>query len=216
MIKITKSKEPIAWKRIRTTPGVTYEDAPKDELRLSLFNEQGGLCAYCMRSINITPGVPTTTRIEHIKPRKLSIKEGRVEETLSYDNMILCCDGDIDGSGCFHCDRSKEDQTISFSPLDQAVIDTISYSSKVGTIKSSNPKYNKEFNEVLNLNHPRIEASRLAVIKGLIIEIGKKKWKKKDLIDKLQYYSGYAANGQLHEYCGVVIWYLKKKLRQLV
>lgn len=215
MIKITKGKEPIEWTEVRNTPGVTYEDAPKDELRKSLLNEQGGLCAYCMRRVSFIPGTTTTTRIEHIKPRTLSIEEGRGEETLSYHNMILCCDGDIDGNKNFHCDKSKGDQTIGFNPFDQAMIDTISYSSKDGTIKSSNPDYDKEFNEILNLNHPRLEANRLAVIKGLVIEIGRKKWKKKDLVDRLHYYSNNTANGQLHAYCGVVIWYLNKKLRQM-
>ena len=86
MIKITKGKEPIEWTEVRNTPGVTYENAPKDELRKSLLNEQGGLCAYCMRRVSFIPGTTTTTRIEHIKPRTLSIGEGREEETLSYNN----------------------------------------------------------------------------------------------------------------------------------
>ena len=37
MIKITKGKEPAEWTSERTTPGMTYEDAQKDELRLSLL-----------------------------------------------------------------------------------------------------------------------------------------------------------------------------------
>ena len=216
MIKITKGKEPAEWTSERTTPGMTYEDAQKDELRLALLEEQGGLCAYCMRRISFTKGKTTTTRIEHVKPQALSIAEGKVYETLAYSNMVLCCDGDIDGNGTFHCDRSKEDQIISFRPFDQAVIDTISYSSNKGTIKSSNLDYNRDFNEILNLNHPRLEINRLAAIKGLVTELGKKKmWKKRDLIDKLNYYSTPKANGKFHEYCGVIIWYLNKKIRQI-
>lgn len=216
MIKITKGKEPAEWTSERTTPGMTYEDAQKDELRLALLEEQGGLCAYCMRRISFTKGKTTTTRIEHVKPQALSIAEGKVYETLAYSNMVLCCDGDIDGNGTFHCDRSKEDQIISFRPFDQAVIDTISYSSNKGTIKSSNLDYDRDFNEILNLNHPRLEINRLAAIKGLVTELGKKKmWKKRDLIDKLNYYSTPKANGKFHEYCGVIIWYLNKKIRQI-
>lgn len=216
MIKITKGKEPAEWTSERTTPGMTYEDAKKDELRLALLEEQGGLCAYCMRRISFTKGKTTTTRIEHVKPQALSIAEGKVYETLAYSNMVLCCDGDIDGNGTFHCDRSKEDQIISFRPFDQAVIDTISYSSNKGTIKSSNLDYDRGFNEILNLNHPRLEINRLAAIKGLVTELGKKKmWKKRDLIDKLNYYSTPKANGKFHEYCGVIIWYLNKKIREI-
>lgn len=214
MIKITKGKEPLEWKVIRNTPGISFENAPKDVLRLSLLKEQGGLCAYCMRRVSFTPGESTATRIEHLKPRALSVKEGNEEETLSYGNMVLCCDGDIARNGEFHCDRSKGDSIIHFNPFDQAVIDTISYSSKDGTIKSSNPLYDRELNEILRLNHSRLEINRLAVLKGLIIEIGKRKWRRKDVVDKLNYYSGRTANGQLHEYCGVIVWYLNRKLRQ--
>ena len=214
MIKIVKGREPEEWIKIRHTPGITYEDAPKDDLRQSLLSEQGGLCASCMRRLKFVPGVTTTTRIEHIKPRKLSLEEEKPEETLSYNNMVLCCDGDIDGDENFHCDRSKEDKCISFTPLDQNVFDTISYSSIAGTIKSSNPDYDSDFNDVLNLNHPRLKMNRQAVIKGLVREIGKKKWKKKDIMGKLRYYSSHTSKGQLHEYCGVIIWFLQKKLRQ--
>lgn len=216
MIKITKGTEPAGWSVVRSTPGMTYEDAPKDSLRLALLQEQGGLCAYCMRRIKYTKGELTSTRIEHLKPRALSIAEGKRYETLAYDNMVLCCDGDIDGNGTFHCDRSKGDQSISFKLFDQAVIDTISYSSNKGTIKSSNLDYDRDFNEILNLNHPKLEISRLAAIKGLVTELGRKKiWKKKDLIDKLNYYSTLKANGKLHEYCGVIIWFLNKKIKQI-
>lgn len=216
MIKITKEREPNEWIEVRTTPGMNYEDAPKEALRLSLLNEQGGLCAYCMSRLEYIPGKTTSTRIEHLKSRAKSIEEGKEEETLAYSNMVLCCNGDIDGSGNFHCDKSKDDQTISFNPFDQAVIDTISYSSKDGTIKSSNNNYNREFNDILNLNHPRLEVNRLAVLKALIDEIGKKTWRKKDIMNKLHYYSSKTAKGQFHPYCGIIIWFLNKKLKQCI
>ncbi len=216
MIKITKGREPSEWTTIRNTPGISYEDAPKDALREALSKEQGGLCAYCMRRVHSASGTQTTTRIEHLKPRKQSLEEGNPHETLAYNNMVLCCDGDIEKNGIFHCDRSKKDSSLSFSLFDQAVFSTITYSSKNGTIKSSNPHYDKDFNEILNLNHPRLEKNRLAVIKGIVQEMGKKKWRKKDVTDKLLYYSNITANGNLPPYCGVIIWYLNKKLRQFI
>ncbi len=213
MIEIKKSSEPVEWVEIKKTPGITYEDADKTELRKSLYNEQGGLCAYCMRKINIENRL-TQTRIEHIKPRTISIEEGCVEETLQYNNMVLCCDGDIAGDGIYHCDRSKEDKRISFNLFNNIVFDTISYSTKNGQIKSSNDVYDKEFNDILNLNHPRLMANRLAVIKALITELGKKQWKKKDLKDKLECYTNKTSDGTFREYCGVTIWFLKKMLRK--
>lgn len=214
MIKITKEKEPADWTEERNTPGITYETAHKDALRLALLDEQGGLCGYCMRRVSFAAGTPTDTRIEHLKPRTLSLAEGKPEETLAYGNMILCCNGDIDGSKNMHCDASKGEKEIHFTPFDAAAIATISYSSKDGSIKSSNEVYDSDLNNILNLNHPRLAANRLAVIKGLVKEMGRKTWKKSDIAHKISYYSERTAKGQLHEYCGVVIWYLNKKLRQ--
>ncbi len=216
MIKITKGQEPAEWTEQKNTPGITYETAQKNALRQALLEEQGGLCGYCMRRVNFEPGKASNTRIEHVKPRTLSLAEGKPEETLAYSNMILCCNGDIDGDKNFHCDVSKNENEIHFSPFDQAVMDTISYSSKDGSIKSSNDVYDKDLNEVLNLNHPQLAVNRLAVIKGLVEVMGRKTWKKTDIIHKLTVYSTKTAGGKLHEYCGVVIWYLNKKLRQFV
>lgn len=101
MIKITKGREPAEWTEEKNTPGITFETAHKDALRLALLEEQGGLCGYCMRRVTFEVGTLTDTRIEHLKPRTQSLAEGKPEETLAYDNMILCCNGDIDGSQNF-------------------------------------------------------------------------------------------------------------------
>ena len=216
MIKITKGKEPTEWTTIKNTPGIDFEGADKTALRQALIDEQGGICAYCMRRISYVAGVVTDTRIEHLKPQSISIAQGHPEETLSYSNMVLCCNGNIDGDGRTHCDNSKGEQKISFTPFDQTVIDTISYSTWDGRIKSSNVQYDAEFNDVLNLNHPRLAANRRSVIKGVVKELGKGDWKCSDLKRKLDDYSGKASDGQYREYCGIVIWYLKKKLRQVI
>lgn len=213
MIKIVKGREPAEWIQQKNTPGITYETAKKDALRQALLEEQGGLCGYCMRRISIEPGGVTDTRIEHVKPRTISLAEGNKAETLGYGNMILCCNGNIDGNKNFHCDVSKDETRIHFTPFDQVAISTISYSSKDGSIKSTDKMYDNDLNEVLNLNHPRLAANRLAVIKGVVKVMGSKKWSKSDITHKLNNYRTKTAGGKMHEYCGVVIWYLEKKLR---
>ena len=214
MIKITKGHEPTEWTQERNTPGMTFEGARKEALRLSLLEEQGGLCGYCMRRIKHERGLSPITRIEHLKPQSLSLAEGKPKETLSYNNMILCCDGDLGHDENFHCDRSKGEQIISFTPLDSAAMNTISYSSKDGRIKSSNAQYDRDINQVLRLNHPRLAASRLEVIKGLVTVMGNRAWKKTEIEHKITIYTNKTARGQFREYCGVIIWYLTKKLRQ--
>ena len=135
-------------------------------------------------------------------------------ETLAYGNMILCCDGDIEHDGNVHCDNSKGEQPISFTPFDGAAMNTISYSSKDGSIKSSNSQYNEEFNKVLNLNHTRLAGNRKAVIDGLIVAMGKGSWRKSDIEHKIDYYRNRSTTGLLHPYCGVAIWFLEKRLKQ--
>ncbi len=216
MIKITKGREPAEWTRIKKTPGIDYENADKTALRRALLKEQGGLCGYCMSRISCAPEVVADTRIEHLKPRSLSIAQGHPEETLSYSNMILCCNGDIDRDGNFHCDRRKGDSEISFTPFDEAVISTISYSSKDGRICSSDCRYDDELNNVLNLNHPRLAANRSSVIKGLVKTLGKNRWRRAELEHRIDFFKGKTDGGQYHEYCGVIVWYLSKKLRQFV
>ncbi len=213
MIKITKGKEPAEWTKIKNTPGIDYENADKTALRQALFEEQGGLCGYCMRRMKYVAGEVTDTRIEHLRPRALSLNQGRPEETLLYANMILCCNGDIDNDSNTHCDRRKGGQGISFTPFDDAFINTISYSSGDGRIKSSNRQYDEEFNTILNLNHPRLAANRHKVLKGLVSALGKGHWKKAEIKHKMDIYSS-KTNGEYQEYCGVVVWYLTKKLRQ--
>ena len=49
MIQIKKNPEPRKWLEYRSTPGVDYQSIP--ELVDSLLEEQGYICAYCMRRI---------------------------------------------------------------------------------------------------------------------------------------------------------------------
>lgn len=180
--------------------------------RASLLNEQGFICGYCMRRIDAA-----NSRIEHLKPQSLSISQGKPEETLNYSNMILCCDGDINKSNTlksFHCDRKKQETPIHFTPFEQHVIDTISYSSNTGEIKSTDSMINDDINKVLNLNLGRLKENRLAVLRGVTVMLGTKKdWKKSEIQYLLKNYTNKDVNGKKKPYCGIVIWFLSSRLR---
>ncbi|MCF2598074.1 hypothetical protein I6E10_04830 [Phocaeicola barnesiae] len=63
MRKIQKQPEPREWTEYRLTPGAHYEAS--SELRQALLEEQGYLCAYCMRRIPVHDvNSNETTRIE--------------------------------------------------------------------------------------------------------------------------------------------------------
>lgn len=65
MRKINKNPEPKEWTSYRLTPGADYKAIP--ELRRALLEEQGYICAYCMRRIPVKDSNSNeTSRIEHI------------------------------------------------------------------------------------------------------------------------------------------------------
>lgn len=213
MILMKKRKEPDAWLKYRLTPGVDYQSIP--ELVESLYKEQGYICAYCMRRVPHRDSVSNEDhRIEHMLSR-----EKHDDKKLDYNNMVICCPGHIGAED--HCDKKKGSDDISFSLLDSVFINSLSYSND-GSIKSSNDIYDKELNETLNLNTALLKANRKSMIgelvKGIqsyVIRNGKlDKSFLNRMIDK--YSHMYSKDGKqvYHPYCGVAIYYLRRKLKK--
>ena len=90
MIQINKGTEPEEWTAKKATPDFTqYESIPA--LRTSLLEEQGYICAYCMRRIPAKDiKVDATSKIEHILSR-----ESSPDLQLSFANMAICCPGNL-------------------------------------------------------------------------------------------------------------------------
>lgn len=233
MILINKNNEPKEWTNYRMTPGVDYQAIP--ELVDSLLKEQGYICAYCMRRIPIKDRLYNKSgtdyrmtdedhRVEHMKSR-----ENHDDLKLDYSNMVICCPGHIGDED--HCDRLKGSKDISFSPHDPAFIDTLSYTSE-GKIVSSNAKYQREIEGLLNLNTKLLVRGRKAVRDEVIRNLNhicknNGNWNKATISDYLRKYeSMYAVERQKedgqterrlehYQYCGIISWYLRKKLKQL-
>lgn len=148
MIKINKRNEPPSWTQYRNTSGVAYQAT--EDLRQALLAEQGYICAYCMRRIPVKdPGNKETTRIDHIQSRAAN-----PNLELEYSNIVICCPGFIDSKE--HCDKSKGNSTITFPLFNINLQNSISYSSKDGSIKSSNPDWDSEINKIVRLNNNRL------------------------------------------------------------
>ena len=212
MNKICKGHEPLAWLKFRKTPGVQFRAIP--ELQQALLQEQGHLCAYCMRRIPVQGCVGERMRVEYIKPRRYE------KLVFAYKNLVACCPGTISGTAAneVHCDRKKDETEISFSVFSAAFINTISYSSKDGAIKSSNERYDDEINNILGLNNPRLAACRLQALEGVIEELNKKNWTGGEVKRLLLDWQSAHMDGekrQFKEYNGIVVWFLKRKLMQM-
>jgi uncharacterized protein (TIGR02646 family) len=207
MRKIDKNAEPKEWTEYRLTPGVDYQSTP--ELRDSLLKEQGYLCAYCMRRIPTKDeNSNETSRIDHILSRTK-----RPDLKLDYQNMVICCPGAIDAK--FHCDKLKGEENVTFNLFDDTFISTISYKTKDGAISSSIDKYASEIENLLHLNHPLLKKNRQQTLTGVIRSLNQKKtpWKKAEIQKYLTNWNNKNQEGQYRPYCGIVIWYLNKKMK---
>lgn len=199
MIKIAKGREPKEWTEKRLTPGYKYSPIP--ELRDALLEEQGYLCAYCTCQINYL-----NSKIEHLRCRT---RYPMLE--LNYDNMVICCHGKTDGIE--HCDTKKASVDISFDIFSDFFFETISYKTKTGAICSCNEAYNNEINSILNLNCKTIASNRKLVIDGIVELLRKRGWSKSKIKKQLDKYSQRNTENKLTPYCGILIWYLGRKLK---
>lgn len=206
MRKITKHKEPKKWTEYRQTPGVEYQSIP--ELREALLQEQGYICAYCMRRIPVRDENSSESyRIDHILSRT-----NHPELQLKYTNMVVCCPGAINND--FHCDKRKGENNITFDLFNDHFFTTLSYSSKDGTVKSSDAEYNRQINELLNLNNALLKDNRLRVLQGVIVYLNNKGWTKSNIRNQIENWSSKDSTGRFKPYHGIVLWFLTKKLRQ--
>lgn len=208
MRKIVKSQEPQEWTQYRRTPDASFKSIP--ELVTSLYREQGYICAYCMRRLPCKDSFSTEDhRIEHIQSRT-----NYPDRQLDYTNLVVCCPGNIGGDTQYHCDKLKGDKDLSFTPVDDNFIETLSYSSKDGRIKSSVPQYDSEINDILNLNQVLLKRNRYATWKGVMNILNKKGWKTAQLSRFLKEWDEKDKDGKYKEYCGIVVYFLRRKLKQ--
>lgn len=169
MIHIIKKKEPNDFTTYRLEQNATYEDMPKEvkiHLKESLLEEQGGLCAYCMKEIDTF-----SMRIEHYCP-----KSKYPELQLTYSNLLAVCKGEgyisnkNSEKNCQPtCDNSKGDAELEINPLKEVCIKSISYK-RDGEILSE--EYQPDLDNILNLNGS-LKRTREEAYKNFVIELKK-------------------------------------------
>jgi len=188
MIEIKKGREPRALAVYRQKPDATYQDmhgAPTgrknedgspetvyDVVLNRLMEEQGHLCAYCMRRIPEKKGWPRAT-IEHIAAQSKSDNQS----ALDYKNMLAVCSGNRnagsdDGKTC---DARRKNRDLDLNPLKPETLESIEYRHN-GIIFSADQEINRQLNDVLNLNCKSLQLAdcRKRALQKLINEIQKK------------------------------------------
>lgn len=227
IIEIRKSE---SWKNIDDNDvedirNVFDNDFPKNDVKKILIHEQKGLCAYCMKKIEIG----SHSKIEHFIP--LSKDK---EKSIDYNNMLGVCDGGERVVGkeghILCCDSYKKEKIITINPLNKVHMEKIAY--KVdGTIYTSpkDEEIENDINETLMLNGVKksngvVRDTSTELLKGrrdvyerarlMLINLDKKKKctsrNIKKLIDELQNVK------ELEEFVGVKLYYFKKKYDSLV
>ena len=215
MILIIKGNEPSSLTKYRKTPFAYFDGFDrKEEIRDSLLKDQGYLCAYCMRRID-----RDDTRIEHWKPESQLTES----EKLDYSNMLAVCYKPSEGKPerLQTCDTRKGQTEIMVDPRIAEHIDAIAYRIDSGIIYSKNMRIDADLNEALNLNcsEQYLPGNRQAVLTEVIRKLRQRQktgnWKVSSIAALLKMYEEPDSDGRKREYAGIVIWYLRKKLKRL-
>jgi uncharacterized protein (TIGR02646 family) len=127
----------------------------KDLLRRSLFDEQHGLCAYCMSKL-VLPTKYSLTRvtIEHYK----ALSQSR-STVFDYSNLLLVCDGGQHADSAESkknvvcCDKSRGDEKLYIDPKNQEHIKHLHYTNE-GIIYYVNPQddYENQIKQNINIH----------------------------------------------------------------
>ena len=138
---------------------------------------------------------------------------------LVYSNLLGSCMGGEGKPGRDqHCDTYKGERDLCRNPADPSHnVEAVLHYLNDGRITSSNLLLDEQINSVLNLNHPFLVNQRKQVLDSLKKLLGMRggTLKKGDWEKILQDWSGAGHNDALRPYCGVIIYWVRKKLAHL-
>lgn len=201
------SNEPRSLRTYRSTPQAAYDSCNKADIREALLEEQGHLCAYCLRRIK-----SKTTDIEHYLAQSNDPKL-----KLNYRNMLGVCNvSEGKPSHQQHCDKSRGNQILTINPLDENCEKEVKYGSD-GKIYSDNEQINDDLHKTLNLNLPRMMKSREKAVEAVRNALNKKynkTWRKSDLNTEIKRLKS-REDGKFVPFCQAAIFYLERKIARL-
>ncbi len=207
MRPIKKGAEPRSLTQHRAQPHADYDNyAEKDDLRKSLSSEQGAICCYCMQRIGDDRD---RMKIEHWQCQEL-----HSDRDLDYGNLLGACRG---GHGnprrLQHCDTRKGSDPLLRNPaIHPPLVDRDLHYLADGSIGSDETEFDRELNEVLNLNLERLKNNRKAVLDGLKAWAERvDKLRKSDVRAELREWNE-MEDGVLREYAQVAIYWLNRRL----
>lgn len=221
MIYIKKGREPMELIRYKKEKFAYYEGMPKEvkeAVKTSLLEEQGYLCAYCMRRI-----LPDTMTIEHYNCQS-DVSE---QEALDYRIMLGVCLGNRGTKEHrvmkrdMICDAHRGNDPLRADPQKALDISLIKYDG-MGIIDSDDMDIKKDVDKTLNLNCKvmNLPENRRKALLALKVYLkkqqGKGLWKKRLLERIKKTIENTDENGWKQEYSGILLYYLNKQLKKPV
>ena len=204
----------------------TLRNPLKNEVRNLLMQEQGHLCAYCMRRIpdeRISKDNPNIkdTYIEHWQARSFQHNPSD-NKGLDYNNMLVVCSGNETvtmSSGkrkrrYLTCDRRRGDRALKINPLDEDTLNTIYYESD-GTVRSTDKDIEADISDKLNLNcnaeAVTLPQNRKAVLDAIQKDLAEKDG---DFVKNCREQLAIWENETDYKtpYIGIAIWWLRKQI----
>jgi len=207
MRPIIKSPEPATLSAYRQTRGASFDGLPspaKQDLKEQLLLEQGHLCAYCMSRIK-----PENMKVEHWHCQKK-----HPGDQLSYSNLLACCAGGEGGPPrTQHCDTLKGDADLTFNPADPSHHGRLKMRFPGdGLVRSDDPVFDQQLNQVLNLNLPELVNNRRAVADAVreVLRDRPGSRTKAELDRLVRRWEQRDSQGKLPAYCEVALYHLRK------
>lgn len=215
MLYIRKKTEPQELTQAKREGLECYDDMTtgvKDAVRKQLAEEQGYLCAYCMRRIKLD-----TMQIEHYLAQHSSDGGYEPALTIDYSNMLGVCPGNkCEGlpEKYLTCDQHRKNKPLTVDPRNADSVALVLYMAN-GEIYSKHPAVNEDLQNTLNLNCravylPQNRKAALDTLKGKIYMDCKDKPGTKAYFQRL--YTSLSSQDILDEYLGILLSYLQKRI----
>jgi uncharacterized protein (TIGR02646 family) len=209
MKHIIKQPEPQSLTAKRNTEDSIY-DGPQKDWQEQLLDEQGHICAYCMRRIKLKlENFNPLIQIEHYRSQA-----NHPELGLWWGNMLGVCNGNKCGVD-LHCDRSKKNFELNIlNPLDIKKSENIITYSSSGKILPKNEDLRQSIIEdldcILNLNNEKLRMQRQQAI-DIAKESLEKKYPNPTLLEIEREIEDWKSKkgGKYREFCQAAIWFLE-------
>ena len=208
---IKKGAEPQKLIVHRKTEHSYYDNYDeKEELKQALVDEQRWLCCYCMCRIHPHR---ISTKIEHWQ------SQARYpNKQLDYKNLLgACLGGHRKPVRLQHCDTRKGARDLKWNPANPShrIEARVQYGAD-GSIESSDAEFDKQINDVLNLNLPMLKNSRKSLLGGFLDWWGKEKARIGGPVPRERFVRQRkrltTGDGPLQPFSQVSVWWLDQRL----